>query len=372
MSSPRADQVARRGLPKAARAPLAGAAILLALACLFAAPARADMFTVSDIAVEATAETATEAKQLAIADGQSRAFAELLGRVVRPDDRPFVPATDQQTLETVVAGYSIDNERTAPTQYLADLTVRFNAEAVELLLAQAGIKLAVEQAAPVLIVPVYWTGAEAVIWGDDNPWRRVWDQIDLDNRLVPGLLPLNDATDASVDSQALISADPDTLSVLARRYGVEFAFSSLVAMDAASGRIEGSITGQGPGGPIDLREFGEAEAGAEGPALLALAQALLDRLDAEWRRAAANRPAEEESQTIALGVPFGNLQEWVGIRQRLEAAPGVDAVDVRALNPNGAQIVVTFKGGLQDFAVGLETWGLRIHDNGLGWELRVL
>jgi len=366
-SSLRGDQAVRR----TARLLLWVTGVALG-AVVAASPAAADMFTITGVAVDATADSALDAKAKAIGEGQAKAFAELLSRVVRAEDRPRVPQPDLETLQTVVAGYSIDNERTGPTEYLADLTVRFNAEAVELLLAQSDIKLAVEQAAPVLIVPIFWTGDRAVIWEADNPWRKVWNGLDLDNRLVPALLPLSDATDASVDAQGLITADPDVLSVLAGRYGVEYAFASLVAIDAKSGRVEGSITGEGPAGPMDLREFGQAEPGKEIEALTKVAGALLDRLDQEWRRAAANRPAEEQSQTIALGVPFANLQEWVGIRQRLESAPGVDSVDVRSLNPTGAQIVVTYKGGLQELAATLQAQGLQIYDNGASWELGIL
>ena len=142
-------------------------------------PARADMFTITDIPISATSESAVSAKSLAIAEGQAAAFQKLLQRVVAPYDVQQIPQPDASALQSVVAGFSLNNERTSATQYSADLTVRFNGDAVEYLLSQYGVRLSVEQASPVLVVPVYWTGEKAIVWDDVNPWRQIWERLDL-------------------------------------------------------------------------------------------------------------------------------------------------------------------------------------------------
>lgn len=333
--------------------------------------ARADMFTVTDVPIQATAESAAAAKAVAIADGQLRAFAKLIERVTSPQDAGLITAPTAETLQSVVAGFSLDNERTSATEYLADLTVRFNGEAVEYLLSQSGVKLAVEQAAPVLVVPVYWTGDSAVVWEGNNPWRAVWERLNLDNRLVPALLPLGDASDALIESNSLIRTEPAAMDLLRGRYGVEFAFVSIVAIDQASGRVEAALTGAGPLGPMDLRAQTEAQPGQEAQAFETVARELLDKLDLEWRNAVATDPFQVQSQSVAIGVPFGTLQEWVGIRSRLELSPGVEKVDVRALNANSAIVDVSYVGELQQLAAALESQGLHIYDSGNGLMLRL-
>ena len=325
------------------------------------------MFTVSGIEIGARAANAVDAKAVAIAEGQAKAFSELIGRVVSPADAAAVPSPDAETLQSVIAGYSLDNERTSAEEYLADLTVRFNPDAVEFVLSRSNIRLAVEQAPTALIVPVLWQDGSAVAWDPSSPWRAVWERLDLDNRLVPALLPLGDAADALADEQGLATADPGPLQLLAGRYGVETALVAVVAYDLAQGRIEGALAGFGPRGQIDLRQSGEIAEGEQAEAMQSIAAALLDSLDAYWRDAQTNDPARAAGQSVALGVPFRSLQEWVAVRSRLEAAAGVEQVEVRSLSAGEAQIVVTFTGDVQSFADGLALQGLYLRDDGTRW-----
>jgi len=335
-----------------------------------ARPALADMFTVSGIEIAAKAGSAVEAKAIAIAEGQAKAFAVLITRLATPEDAALFASPDAESVQSVVAGYSLDDERTTASEYFADLTVRFNAGAVEFLLSRGNVRLAVEQAPPALIVPVLWSAGEAVIWGDGNDWRAVWQRLDLENRLVPALLPLGDAADELIDPQALATADPAALELLAGRYGVDLALVAVVAYDLAQNRIEAALAGSGPRGPLDLREAGSIEAGGEQQAMTDMANRLLARLDREWREAIAADPTRLARQSVAIGIPFDNLQEWVGIRGRIETAPGVDSVDVRTLSAGEAQIVVTYTGGFREFASALELQGLYLFDDGANWVIR--
>jgi len=347
-----------------------GVYLIVGLAAVCGQPARADMFTVSGIEIAATAESAVDAKQVAIAEGQARAFARLARRLIAPEEAGLLATPDPETLQSVVAGYSLDNERTSASEYLAELTVRFNADAIEFLLSKSNIRLAVEQAPPALIVPVLWRDGTATIWGRSNPWRATWERLDLDNRLVPALLPLGDAADELADPQRLAVADPNALALLAGRYGVELALVAVVAYDPGQNRIEAALAGTGPYGAIDLREVGILEEGGEEQAMAEIASALLQRLDAEWRRIALADPSRLARQEVAIGVPFSSLQEWVAIRGRLETAPGIDSVDVRSLNAGEARIVITYTGGFRELAGALELQGLYLYDDGANWVIR--
>ena len=343
---------------------------LLIVLTVSGAPAAANMFTVSGIEIAASGESAVEAKAIAIAEGQAKAFAQLVRRLTSPEDAAFVPAANPATLQSLVAGYSLDNERTTATDYLADLTVRFNGDAIEFLLSRSDVRIAVEQAPPALIIPILWTEGSTVIWGGENSWRTVWERIDLDNRLVPALLPLGDAADELIDAQALVTADPAALELLAGRYGVDLALVALVAFDFEQNRIEAALAGSGPRGPVDIREIGEIKVGQEAEAMAVVADRLLVRLDQEWRAAVAADPTRQARQSVAIGVPFGNLQEWVGIRGRIETAPGVDNVDVRALSAGQAQIIVTYSGGFRELASAFQIQGLFLYDDGTNWIIR--
>ena len=144
----------------------------------------------------------------------------------------------------------------------------------------------------------------------------------------------------------------------------------MVAYDRETGRVEGALTGSGPLGPVDIRANGQAEVNKEAEGFATVARQLLDQLDVLWREAVTANPLAHKPQSIALGVPFNALNEWVGIRSRLEYTPGVERVDVRALNNNSALVDLSFTGEFEQLLVALESQRLFLYDNGNGYILQ--
>lgn len=378
--------------------------------------ARAQIFTVSGITVSARAASADEAKRLAIAEGQIKAYEALIAKLVRPEEAALLPVPDELALQGLVSGFSLDNERNSPTQYLAELTVRFNPDAVELLLAQAGISLNVTQSTPVLIVPVVTgsgppapaapapapeaqlpglpdsgvqlprspqpqpepqapappaPGRDVQIWGAQNTWLPVWKSLTLGDRLVPVILPLGDATDRQIGAAALLGADVDALQQLAARYGVDGAMVAVLSIDRENRLVQAKLNGLGPGeAEISIDRQVELSPGDEQKAVRAVTLALLDGLDAQWQLIGQGATSANASQKVALQVPFGNLRDWVVIRGRLEATPGVRAIDVGSLAAGGASIELKYTGEFRDLLTALDAQGLAIYDTGSRWELR--
>lgn len=127
---------------------------MLCLPLLLARPGRARAqasgFVVRGVAAEATAETATLARERAIAGGLRSAWATLLAREA-PADQARLSAIGGEELERLVESFEVENERVGPTRYAASLTVFFRPEPVRALLAarpSAGPAGRVEVVAP--------------------------------------------------------------------------------------------------------------------------------------------------------------------------------------------------------------------------------
>ncbi|VAW12941.1 hypothetical protein MNBD_ALPHA09-8 [hydrothermal vent metagenome] len=340
---------------------------LAALALTWPQFARANIFTVSDIEISATASTANEAKQIAIAEGQSKALAALLDRLITPEDLANLPEIEPEMLQQVVIGFSLDNERTGPTQYLASLTVRFHPDAIELLLAQNGIKLSIVKSPPTLLVPVFWNANQLSVLSGVDAWTETFRRLGLQNRLVPLLQPLGDAADAAIDREAVIAADDLALGQLMARYAVEYAVVATAIYAPDKAVVSGTLTGPGPAGDVNIQKQIELVPGNEAKAFRDLANALLDALDQQWRNSEGGSAAGSED--FAFVVPFRDLPEWVGVRDRLETMVGVKSVDVAALAAGSASVVVKFDGDLRAFLYQLEGLGFAIYDTGERWEL---
>jgi len=343
---------------------------MIVAALLLAVPvhASANIFTITGIEISATAATSTEAKQLAIAEGQTKALASLFEKLIKPEDAASLPPVDANLLQQVVIGFSLDNERTGPTQYLASLTVRFSPDAIELLLAQNGIKLSIVQSPPTLLIPVFWNAGQLSIFSGPDAWTETFKRIGLQDRLVPLLQPLGDASDAALDREGVINADEFVLSQLLARYSVDFAVVATAVYDPEKAVVGGTLTGPGPAGNANIQIQVDVVVGKEAQAFRDLANSLLDALDEQWRLSEGGS-AGANTEDFAFVVPFRDLPEWVGVRDRLETMAGVKSVSVSALAAGSASVVVRFNGDLSAFLNQLDGLGYAMFDTGERWEL---
>src|SRR5260370_39111716 len=154
-----------------------------------------DIFTVPDIAVDATANSALAAREAARIDGQRRAFGVLIERLTLAADRGRVPRLSDQQLTELVRDFEVANERSSAVRYLAAYTFRFRAGDVRRLLADAGVPFAETVSKPVVVLAVLRRCESAPMWDDPNPWRGAWADRQVAAGPVPFLLPLGDAAD---------------------------------------------------------------------------------------------------------------------------------------------------------------------------------
>lgn len=93
-------------------------------------------FTVRGVAAEATAETATAARERAIAAALRNAWGALVAREA-PGAEARLGGLGAEEIERLVESFEVENERVGPTRYAATLAVHFRPAAVRPLLATA-------------------------------------------------------------------------------------------------------------------------------------------------------------------------------------------------------------------------------------------
>lgn len=91
-------------------------------------------FVVTGVAVESAAETATAARERAIAAGLRTAWTALLAREA-PGDEARLAGVSADELQRLVESYEVEDEHLGATRYAATLTVFFRPERVRSLLA---------------------------------------------------------------------------------------------------------------------------------------------------------------------------------------------------------------------------------------------
>jgi len=348
------------------------AVVAVALAALWPGPARADdVFTVTGVPVDVTADTAAAAREQALLEGQRKAVQILLRRLTLKQDAGSLPVLSDSQLLEVVQGIEVEREKISAVRYLGDITVRFKPDAIRNLLRGAGIRYAETVSKPLVVVPVYRTGDTLLLWDDDNPWRSAWAEHVTKDGLVPLIVPLGDLTDmAAVTADDAVQGNVAKLAAFARRYG---ATDTLVVVaspspDGSAVDIAATRYGSTQQERTDvLRVAGEP--GDTTDALLARAVAeVQSQVEEGWKQENILRFGEE--QTLSVTVPLRDLSEWVSVRRKLGEIAYIRSTEIVSLSKSQAVVGLHYIGDVGQLQLALSQKDLDLTQEAATWTLR--
>jgi hypothetical protein len=124
-------------------------------------------FEVAGIEVNVTGETAQEARQKGWEEAQRKAWDILWQRTRGSTGSGMADST----LDGLVSAIVVEQEQIGPHRYVAKLGVVFDrARAGQLL----GVKGITARSAPLLVIPVIWSGGAPMVFEKQNLWQRSW------------------------------------------------------------------------------------------------------------------------------------------------------------------------------------------------------
>lgn len=347
---------------------LAGA---VTVSALLAFPAMAqDIFTVTGVHVDESAETAAAARERALEIGQRLAFEEVVARITLPEDRAGLQIPDTAEITNMVRDFGVSNEKTSSVRYIADMTVRFKDDELRRYLRFRDVSFAELQSKPVMIVPVYRTSGFVSLWDDPNPWREVWSRNIATSGLVPIKAPIGDLTDIStVSAEQAENGAMDKLAQLARRYGADVA---VVATADVTGPVGGesvnvTITRYDPNGAPQI--FGVQENTLPNESLnetlVRAAKSVQDQLADGWKR--ANLINYSTGGSLMVFIPITGLQDWAKIEDKLIGLPVVRNSRVVAMSRREVQLSLEFVGSTEQLQTALNQQNLNLSRMGELW-----
>ena len=154
--------IARHGRTVALLAALCGVALLagpvaadpgLPAGASYVGGGRPDLFQ-ARVPVDVTAASVTEAREKAFTDGRIAALQVVLRRLASAADEARLPQPSANEVIDMAQEFSLANEHTSEVRYLADMTVRFDANAVRNLLRAAHIPFTEAVSRPMVLRPV--------------------------------------------------------------------------------------------------------------------------------------------------------------------------------------------------------------------------
>lgn len=347
---------------------LAGA---VTVSALLAFPAMAqDIFTVTGVRVDESAETAAAARDRALEIGQRLAFEEVVARLTLPEDRAGLQTPDTSEITNMVRDFGVSNEKTSSVRYIADMTVRFKDDELRRYLRFRDVSFAELQSKPVMIVPVYRTSGYVSLWDDPNPWREVWSRNIATSGLVPIKAPIGDLTDIStVSAEQAENGSMDKLAQLARRYGADVA---VVASADVTGPVGGesvnvTITRYDLNGAPQIFGVQENTLPNEtlNETLVRAAKSVQDQLADGWKR--ANLINYSTGGSLMVFIPITGLQDWAKIEDKLIGLPVVRNSRVVAMSRREVQLSLDFVGSTDQLQTALNQQNLNLSRMGELW-----
>jgi hypothetical protein len=339
------------------------------------AQADTEVFQVSGIEVDASAANAVAAREQALAAGQREGLDRLLRRLVPADEHRRLPAVGSLDIDRYVQNFEIADEELSSTRYLAQLTVRYDPEAVRELLQNSSLSFAETRSAPLVVLPLYQGPDGARLWPDDNPWWQAWaDNLDPE-RLLRLVLPLGDLEDmAGLSVEQVEARDPAALDALAARYGSEdlllvTATPQVTADPAQPPAVRLTMERVGQVEQTNPPETLRARPGQSLEELLAEAvRGVQDSLDERWKQ--ANLLRFDQAGLMVVDIPIAALSDWVGISRGLESLPEVSQVQVAAFARDNVRAQIRYIGDQFRLEQALARLGLALSREGESWLLR--
>ena len=213
-----------------------------------------------------------------------------------------------------------------------------------------------------------------LLWEDGNPWRAAWAGLPRADGLVPVIVPIGELADlVLVDARQADEGARERLAQLAERHGAG-------EVVVAEGVVARDLPLDAPTVRVVLRRYqgesvrlgGGAYSGLGWDALdevLAVAAgATRKQIEEEWKEANLLRFDREDS--LAAEIPFTSLAEWLDIHGRLTDIALVRKVDVVALSPRFARVVVDYLGDARQLVGALANSGLDLRREAERWILR--
>ena len=337
----------------------------------------ADLFTAANVSVDATAETAAAARDVALGEGQRRALDIVLRRITLRADQTRLPRLEPAEVAALTSGLQVKDEKTSTTRYLARLTVNFKKDEIRELLRRSGIPFTETRAKPTLVLPVFERAGALLMFDDENPWLDAWTTLGpRDDALLPLTLPLGDLADlASIGPAQAVAGDETRLNAIGQRYDVEnvMVAHGKLTLDVVAGgrpRIDVDLRRYGPAGTGVVVESFAAEPEQTLASLLAVAaQRIALRLEEEWKRETLLRFDTE--LVLSARLQIAGLDDWIGMRDRLQRNAMISRVELAALSRRDAQIVLHYLGQPSQLAVSLAQDDVELIDRDGYWELRL-
>lgn len=335
------------------------------------------VYSVSDVAVDVTADSAANARDQAIMQAQHLAFAQLLTRLGA--DASISERQDDNAIASLVQAFEVQQERSSAVRYIGTFTVQFKPNAVRNLLNKSGKEFSDARSKPMVVLPVTTSAGRSILWEDHNAWRNAWEAIVRNSGLVPVIVPAGELDDiAVISTPEAVSGKPESIEAIAAKYQAGGVVVAILNADPTNPDPKQPII-------IDVKRYDSmGKAGETAKIFLppaadtkALAGILTDgvkkvraEMEGGWKQ--SHVAPKGPVMHLPVAVPIASLTMWAEIRSKLANVSSISKVNVIAITRGAASIELEYRGEIFQLQDAMAKQNIVLEqsvDTG-GWVLR--
>ncbi len=364
-----------------------GTMLLLVPAAANARPV--SVYTLAKVKLDARADNAVLAKKQAMKEGPLQALKLIFKRFApfRAYDRLATMTLEEA--DDVLDGFAVRSERYSSTRYLALMDYNFSKRRLQALMVKKGVPFFDQRSRKQMIMPVFTlSGDEKVDRENQKNWSKAWRIIDLKHALTNSRLRKAKAADQE-GWQKIATGEVEQFAQLRQRLGTKKLLLMAAHPTAEGDRLVLRIFGEDYMGPVDYTQEMPIENGLR-KSFEKAAELAFGIVEGRWREpqitgevvAVSLTPGNDGSdhseeigrrlvdETFFMRIAFSGLRDWQQIKKRLQRIPGVRKIDVNSLSPRGADVRMSYPGGVNRLETRLSPYGFSIERDGSNLTLR--
>lgn len=321
-------------------------ALSFGLSVLFPASAQqtGDAFSVRNVPVDVTAATVEAARDKAMIEGQRTALDILLRRLVASADLARLPVFTDREVVNLVIDFGIDNEKSSAVRYIAEMSVRFQPDAVRQILQKNNLAYAEWRGAPIAILPIWPSVIESNDVAENNPWRQAWL-----SGASQGVAPfaVQSAEQSAEAEQTLNAASQEDVEQFAQKIGAKDMLVSWVRIEETGGNILLTVRNRAAGSFAAAIEGtrnyqGPIQDGQE-PLLKKAVADIVQTINDNFKSGNAVRQGKASSLSVVAPLKNG-LSDWLAIREKLMRSAAVRGYEIKLLTRDRAALSLYYVG----------------------------
>ena len=335
-------------------------AAIITILTVFATSVHAEDFSIN-IKVDVTADDSAQAREKALNGANSAAVVAAAKRITNEDGIAKISELNNDQIINFVKENSVDEEKTPPNRYIANLKVIVNMDLLKQYMRERGIYISSSAIPQILLIPIMNENNtdSSTLWEVSNTWKKAWENTLIESPIVFNVIKDSNNNISTLSSSQAANMDKTALEEIKQFNHVDDIYvltATYNGIDELNVDIS-SLSGYRDSIKVNGLKSDENEMleNAVKEIIPIIEKNVLSQQDT---------PALPQTSEITVLFPFADISDWIAAENKIKAVEQVNSIEVQALSPGKTQFKINYTGELDDLLNGVKSSGYLLEESG--------